>query len=64
MPYIIQRNDGAYVARQGNPSSYTRRLEDARIYRSKELAERDLCPGNEAIRETSKVWPMGAWEEN
>ncbi len=48
MPYVIVRTDqgGGYVSgRRG--ASYTRRLEQARIYGTKDEAERDRCPENE-----------------
>jgi hypothetical protein len=47
--YVIQRNDGAYVAAPGSPSSYTRQLERARRFPTIEAAERELCVGNERI---------------
>lgn len=58
MGYIIERTDqgGGYVAKPGSNSSYTHRLEDARVYPTREAAERDRCPGNEAIRELREVF--------
>ena len=49
MIYVIQRNEGAYVARQGSKSSYTRNLQHARPFNSKEAAEKECC-GNERVR--------------
>lgn len=49
MPYILKRNeDGAYVARPGSRGSYTVRLQDARVFQTRDAAERDRC-GNETI---------------
>jgi hypothetical protein len=48
--YIIKRMpDGAYVARPGSPSSYTKQLQTARTFPTREAAERDRCPGNEIV---------------
>ena len=47
--YVIRRDDGAYVAPAGSRSSYTRALQDARTFPTREAAERDRCPGNERV---------------
>ena len=48
--YVIQRvTDGAYVAPSGSPSSYVRALQAARVFGSREAAERELCVENERI---------------
>lgn len=47
--YVIQRTDGLYVARQGSEHSYTRKLEDARKYRTRQEADNDRCAGNETV---------------
>ncbi len=49
--FVIKRNDGLYVAMPGMRNSYTRFLQYARIFRTREDAERDVCPGNERIVE-------------
>lgn len=49
MSFIIKRNDGAYVVRQGQKSSYTRKLQHARLWAHYEDAKRELCPENERI---------------
>lgn len=47
--FVIQRlNDGKYVAAPGSEHSYTKRLEDARIFSTRESAELEKC-GNETI---------------
>jgi len=47
--YVIQRvSDGHYVAAFHMKHSYTTRLQDARTYRTKSLAEDDRC-GNEVV---------------
>ena len=50
MGYVVQRTtDGAYVAPSGSRASYTRALQFARVFGSREMAERERCPGNERI---------------
>ena len=57
--YVLVRDDGKYVSRQGSLHSYTDKLQYARLYSSYEVARNDAC-GNEtprsleqAVRETS-----------
>ena len=49
--YVIKRIDqgGGYVAPPGQHSSYTKSIEKAQKYQTKEAAEAELCPGNEII---------------
>ena len=47
--YVIQKENGWYVARPGAAGSYTPRLSSARVYNSLSEAERDRCPENERI---------------
>lgn len=49
MSYVIVRSDGAYVARPGSASSYTPYLQRARVFSTREAAERERCPGNERV---------------
>jgi hypothetical protein len=51
MSYVIQRTDGkvAYVTRSGSLHAYTTRLQDARVFPTREEAERELCWGNERV---------------
>jgi hypothetical protein len=53
--YLIRRNDGAYVAQPGSNSSYTRTLENARTFATREAAERERCPGNEYVVSLDEV---------
>ena len=53
--YVIMRTDGAYVARSGSASSYTRALQNARTWPTREAAKRELCPGNERIVAVSDI---------
>lgn len=47
--YVIQRNeDGKYVAAPGLEHSYTKKLQNARVYESLTEAQSDKC-GNETI---------------
>lgn len=51
MAYVIRRNDdGKYVAPSGSLQSYTRSLEKARVYPTKDAAEAVKC-GNETVIE-------------
>ena len=56
--YVIKRTDqgGGYVNLPGSKSSYTKSIERARKYDSRQAAEEDLCPGNEVVVEFCK-WP-------
>lgn len=49
--YVITKTSGPrrYVARPGMEHSYTRQLEDARIYPTRKAAEGDRCQENETI---------------
>lgn len=50
MPYVLQRfADHQYVKRPGSGESYTPHLEDARLYPTREMADRDRCKDNERI---------------
>lgn len=47
--YVIRRAvDGYYVTAPGLKHSYTAKLQEARVYRTKSLAEDDCC-GNEQV---------------
>jgi hypothetical protein len=46
--FVICREDGAMVRRPGEASSYTRSLQLARIFRSREQAQAECC-GNEHV---------------
>ena len=49
--FLIKRTDqgGGYVARPGQFSSYTKDIKAARIFKTKEEAEKERCVGNEVI---------------
>ncbi len=50
MGWILRRTDGAYVSRSGL-RSYTRVLDQARIFQTREQADRERCVKNErAVR--------------
>jgi len=48
---VLRRTDqgGGYVTRPGTPASYTKNKAEARQYATREAAEVDRCPDNEAI---------------
>lgn len=59
MPYVIQRADGAFVAREGSASSYTRDLLKARQWPTRDAAELERCPGNEQVRDVRALLERG-----
>jgi len=53
--YVIARNeDGAFVAPPGREKSYTKKLQEARVFRTREAAQRDAC-GNETVHALMEV---------
>jgi hypothetical protein len=48
MSYVVQRIDGLYVAPHGSERSYTRFLQLAQVYSTREQALADKC-GNEVV---------------
>lgn len=47
MYVIIRQEDGAFVAAPGSASSYTKSLQRARTFATREAAQRECC-GNES----------------
>lgn len=47
--YVLRRTDGKYVARSGSEHSYTRKLEDAQVFKTYDEAERNRCIENETV---------------
>lgn len=60
MGYVIRRTDqgGGWVAKPGGKHSYTNKLQDARVYPTREAAEADRCPENEVIEPLSRIFPL------
>jgi len=57
MIYVIQHKEtGKYVSRSGSPRSYTNRLEEARVFRSRESAEKERCVENEALVDVYRLF--------
>ncbi len=53
--YVIQRKeDGAFVARRGSEHSYTRRLQNARVFIWHDDALQEAC-GNERVLSLAEV---------
>lgn len=50
--YVIKRTDqgGGYLAAPGSAHSYTKNLERARIFATRDAAERERCPENEVVK--------------
>ncbi len=62
--YVIIRTDqgGGYVAdmaKSRNGASYTKKLQEARVYCNRDAALRDLCPGNEIVITVEDAMTMG-----
>jgi len=55
------RRPGEYVAPEGSHHSYTRKLEEAQTYTSREIAEQDRC-GNETIVAVEEPFMNAMWE--
>ena len=50
--YVIKRSDGAFVAdmrKSATGSSYTNKLQFAKVFATAEDADRNRCPGNEYV---------------
>jgi hypothetical protein len=47
--FVLVRTDGKYVAPPGNEKSYVTRLEDARVFPTRESAEKERCVESERI---------------
>ena len=55
--YVLVRSDGAFVNQPGSDSSYTRDLQRARVFSTKEQAEKDRCVENESVRSVHDFMP-------
>jgi hypothetical protein len=57
MIYVIHKTDrkSGFVAKPGSKYSYTRVLQQARTWPTKEQAEEDLCPDNEEVLSIEEV---------
>jgi hypothetical protein len=53
-----RQDGGGFVARPGSPGSYTDRLQDARLYKTRSDAARDACPGNERPVSLGSFFPL------
>ena len=55
MMFVIQKGDGWYVARSGMQSSYTRFLQYAQVFKTREDAEKERCPDNERVVNITEI---------
>ena len=53
--FVIMREDGAYVAPPGQESSYTRNLQCAWTFSTREGANAETCPANERVVAVSEI---------
>ena len=60
--YVIKRTDqgGGWVTPAGSRSSYTHKLQHARVFASREEADRHRCPGNELIESVADAMGVPA----
>lgn len=51
MLYLIRRTDqgGGFVAKPGSKNSYTKDIGQARKFKTREKADKDLCVDNEVV---------------
>lgn len=55
--FVLQHNKtGKYVARPGSERSYTNRLEEARVFRTREKAEKERCVENETVVDVNRLF--------
>jgi hypothetical protein len=47
--FVLQRNDGFFVAFAGSLHSYVKALQDARVFPTAERADAARCPENERV---------------
>lgn len=58
MAYVIIRTGNVYVADMNKSTtggSYTNKLQYAKVFATREEAERDRCPGNERVVDLSEA---------
>jgi hypothetical protein len=57
MSYILRRTDqgGGYVAKPGISRSYTRRLDQAQKFATRDEADANRCKENEVIEDLERV---------
>ena len=53
--YVLVRNDGMFVTPPGEKHSYTKYLQNARQFPTREDAERERCVGNEYVAPMEKA---------
>ena len=54
MSFVIMKGN-LFVAKSGHAASYTNDLRNARKFETREEAERNVCPGNEHIRDLNRL---------
>ena len=54
--YVIWNStERKYVSKYGRKSSFTDKLQYARVFPNKESAEKECCPGNERVIALSEI---------
>jgi hypothetical protein len=57
MMFVLQHAaTGKYVSRPGSLRSYTNRLEEARVFRSREEAEGERCVDSESVVDVLRLF--------
>lgn len=52
---LMRTTDRKYVARFGSEQSYTKYLQHAQVFATRDEAEKHRCPGNERIVELDSI---------
>ena len=56
--YVIMRDDGKYVTKPGSAHSYTKLLQEARVFSTQGEADRECC-GNERVLPLMEAFTTG-----
>lgn len=62
--YVIQKDDGMFVAAYGSRGSYTNDLTKARVFPTRDAAKADGVCGNERVVNVMDVLTTGTKQEN
>jgi hypothetical protein len=55
MYVIFNLDHGCFVNRPGSACSFTPALQMARVFATRELAEKEHCPGNEVVQDVNDI---------
>ena len=55
MYVIFNLDNGCFVNKPGSKCSFTDKLQYARVFATRELAEKERCPGNEVVQDVNDI---------